>query len=145
MTTELTKGANGIQWNGHVEGIPIGTDGVFSAQAFNSASVAIYQGTVSPVTITRGGTTVVVIILQDMNGSPGVSNDTPIISGISMSSNHVTPGALVNLNVSASDPNGDNLSYLWDVTCVSSGTGSVAQRQLQRDQHQQPGLDRAEY
>ena len=67
MTTQLTKAQDGIQWTGHVEGIPTGTDGVFSAQAFNSSNVAIYQGSVSPVTITGGSTTVVVILLQDMN------------------------------------------------------------------------------
>ncbi len=121
MTTQLTKAQDGIQWTGHVEGIPTGTDGVFSAQAFNSSNVAIYQGSVSPVTITGGSTTVVVILLQDMNPSQGLNKDTPIISGISMSSNHVTPGALVNLTASASIPNGDTLSYLWSATCVPAG------------------------
>ncbi len=124
MTTELTQAQNNVQWDGQVDEIPAGVGRTFTAEASDSTSAVIYAVTVNDVTITRGVKTVVLITLQEVNPHPGPENDSPIISGISLSSDNVVPGAVVNLSVTAGDPNSaDTIYYLWDAECVPAGSG----------------------
>ena len=58
-----------------------------------------------------------------------VGNSAPVINTISASPNPVTPGGLMAIAVTASDPDGDKLSYTWQASngwLIATGQGTSA-------------------
>lgn len=56
---------------------------------------------------------------------PGSGNGAPVVASLTAVSTTVAAGGLARLTISASDPDGDTLSYVWSSTVgVLSGTGT---------------------
>ncbi|GEM_PF-2779430 len=62
---------------------------------------------------------------EGLPAAPGPSNGAPTVSSLTAVSTTVAAGGLASLTVSASDPDGDALSYVWSSTAGTlSGTGT---------------------
>lgn len=107
--------------------IPAGSNRTFTISAYDSSDALIFEG--SAVTnIIKDETAVVTITLVDM-GTSGESvgaaditvtyNLLPRIDFATASSNDVGRGETVNFTATASDPNGDTLTYAWSADCGS--------------------------
>ena len=96
--------------------VPEGPDRVFTVSGLNGASVPIFQGKSTPITLTAGQPATVDITLIDI--STPTANAGPDQGG-------KLPGALITLNGSASsDANGDPLTYSWSLT-TPAGSAAV--------------------
>ncbi|MCK6545671.1 hypothetical protein L6R52_07360 [Myxococcota bacterium] len=109
-------------WQGMVAAIPAGTGRTFAAVAYDVANTAIYQGTATNVTVTRGTLVQVAILLQQITPPDPFRNDPPQILAVLAEPGAVAPGDPVRVSVQASDPDvGDVLSYGW-----TSASGTFA-------------------
>ncbi len=107
-------------WQATIGGIPAGTARTFTLSATDGNGVEQYHGTSNNVTITAGQTQSVVIVAQQTSQSAAFTDSAPVIDLAQASSNKVAPGAVVNLNVTAHDPDpSDTLTYNWT---TSTGT-----------------------
>jgi len=62
---------------------------------------------------------------EGLPATPGPANGAPTVSSLTAVSTTVAAGGLTSLTVSASDPDGDALSYVWSSTAGTlSGTGT---------------------
>ncbi|PTL84158.1 branched-chain amino acid ABC transporter substrate-binding protein [Vitiosangium sp. GDMCC 1.1324] len=117
-TGSLVK--TGSTWSGNLTSIPVGSNRTFTAEAFDATGKKLYSGQSTGVTISAGATAVVNITLQETTPKPGFENDAPRITSLVASTNRVTMGGTVSLQVSAMDPNtGDTLSYAWTASAGS--------------------------
>jgi hypothetical protein len=117
-TVELEQ-ANG-QWGGLMGHIQAGTGRTFTAEAFNASGTKLYAGQVTGVTITKGQTAAVALVLQQVQAPPPFQNAVPIIDSLVASGSSVLPGGRITLQASAHDPNpSDTLTYAWT---ASAGT-----------------------
>lgn len=111
-------------WQTTIDGIPAGTGRTFTLSAADSSGVERYHGVTSNVTITAGQTQSVVIVAQQDLAAAGFADAVPVIDLAQASSKTVAPGAVVNLNVTAHDPDpGDTLAFTWT---ASTGTFASA-------------------
>ncbi|AFE06555.1 EBNA-1 protein [Corallococcus coralloides DSM 2259] len=117
---------SGSQWTGVIGNIPAGADRTFSAQAFDASGIAIYEGQATGVTIQSGQTAMVVLLLQQRTAPTPFENSAPRISGISASTYQVRANQTVTLSLSASDADGDVLTYAWTADGGAFGNASVA-------------------
>lgn len=118
VTGSLTK--TGATWGGTLTQIPPGTSRTFTAEAFDTTGKKLFAGQAPGVTLTAGGTAMVSITLQETTPTPGFENDAPRITALVASSNRVTVGGTVSLQVTASDPNpADTLGYAWTASAGS--------------------------
>ena len=124
IVSDLPK--TGTQWKGIIGNIPAGTNRTFTAQAFNAANTKIYEGQATGVTITAGDTATVVIMLQQSTAPTPYVNSAPRITALTASAAQVKPGQTVTLAVTATDADGDALSYTWTATGGSFTNGSTA-------------------
>jgi hypothetical protein len=114
IVTSLQK-TSGV-WQGIIGGIPAGANRTFLGEAFNASSTLIFQGSVSGVTVSKGATALVALNLQQVPGSPTFGNQVPIISALVASTNAPPTSDPVSLTVTANDPDGTPLTYLWSAT-----------------------------
>ena len=112
---------NGSAWGGLVGQIPAGTDYTFSISATDSSNVVLYTGAMGSVAIVAGQTTNVVILAQQATAPTPFANSAPVIGNLTVSATSVVPNATVSVHVTASDPDGDALTYAW-----TAGGGSFA-------------------
>ena len=110
MSLDLTL--SGGVWGGTLGNIPAGNLRSFRAQAFDASNTLLFEGSVSNVTITADETSLVAILLQEVNPPPPFQNEAPVIDS---------------LVASAHDPNtGDTLTYAWSSTGGSFSSTSAA-------------------
>jgi alpha-tubulin suppressor-like RCC1 family protein len=108
----LTRTDN--QWGGILGQLPAGSGRTFHAQAFNASQALIYEGEAMNVTITAGSTTVVSLMLQQVDAPPPFENAAPTITSLIASRGSVEPGGTVALQATAEDANpGDALTFAW--------------------------------
>jgi hypothetical protein len=128
ITASLTKSAG--EWKVMVGGIPSGSDRIFTLSATDASGTEQYRGQATGVTINAGETEDVVIVAQQTSASAGFSDSAPVIDVVQASSSSVAPGATVNLNVNAHDPDvADTLAYTWSAAgggVLSSSNASSA-------------------
>jgi hypothetical protein len=123
----LDLSSTGGTWSGTLGDIPAGSLRSFRAQAFDDASTLLFEGSVSGITITADETTLVAILLQEVNPPPPFQNEAPIIGSLVASSTTVLVGDSLSLVVSAHDPNtGDSLTYAWTSTAGAFSSSSGA-------------------
>jgi hypothetical protein len=104
-------------WQGTIGGIPVGTNRTFTANAYNSSSTLIYSGAVSSVTITKGTTTMVAVVLQQVTPPPAYGEQVPIIDSLVASTTSPATGDIVTLVAAAHDPSPtDAITYAWSAT-----------------------------
>ena len=119
---------------------PDGNQLYYTWQAANGWTIATGQGT-SGITVTAPDQygvsgTFTVTVCDRYGGTVSlpipvstVGNSAPVITGFSASPNPVTPGGLMAIAVTASDPDGDMLSYTWQVSngwLIATGQGTSA-------------------
>ena len=119
------KYVNG-QWTGKLSGIPVGDDRVFLAEAYDATNTVLYTGEASGVTITKGDTASVALVLQQKTPPNPFANGAPQISSLVASAGEATPGAPVELAVVATDPDNDALTYAWTATGGSLANAGTA-------------------
>lgn len=114
-------------WQATVGGIPAGAGRTFTLSATDANDVELYHGATNNVTIAADETASVNIAAQQTSQSAAFADAVPVIDLAQASSNNVAPGAVVNLNVTAHDPDpGDSLTYMW-----TTSTGTFASRTAQ--------------
>lgn len=105
-------------WQGLIEDIPVGTQRIFTAEAYDDTDALIYSGQATGITIVGGVTISVTIPLQEVDPPPPFGNAVPIITSFVVSPLSVYLEEDVELFVTANDANPDDiLTYEW------SGTG----------------------
>ena len=128
MVFSLFKKSN--QWGGLLGGLPAGGNAVLSASASDNTGTEIFHGQASNVTIVASQVVAVVITAQQTSAPAPFSNATPVIDSLVVSATDVVPGAVVELQATAHDPNaGDTLTTLWTAvagTLSATDTLSVA-------------------
>jgi len=124
LTTELTQ-VGGV-WQGTVANIPAGTDRVIEGFAYNAASVVLYKGSTSAITIAADATASVHLMLQPVNPPVPYENEAPVLDSLVVSANRVAPGGSITLSATAHDPNGDALSFAWTASAGTFSTPSAA-------------------
>jgi len=128
MATPITaalSSSNG--WQATIGGIPAGVTRKFTLSATDANGVEQYHGSATNVTVAAGQTVSVNIVAEQTSPSAAFADAVPVIDLAQTSSNNVAPGAMVNLNVTAHDPDqGDLLNYSWT---ASSGTFASATTQ----------------
>jgi len=114
------------QWSGTLGGIPVGSDRTFLAQAYDSSNTLLYEGQVTGVTISQGSTAAVFILLQQKTAPNAFRNNAPRVSSLVASSLQVEPGQSTTLSVTATDADGDTLSYAWTTTAGTLANATTA-------------------
>ena len=123
--TASLSASNG--WQTTIDGIPAGAGRTFTFSATDSNGVEQYRGATNNVTITPGQTQSVVIVAQQTSHSGAFGDAVPVIDLAQASSNKVAPGGVLNLSVTAHDPDAnDTLSISWT---ASTGTFATATAQ----------------
>jgi hypothetical protein len=112
-------------WAGTIHAIPAGSERTFEANAFDSSGTIVYSGAVDHVTITKGQTTMVALLLQDVAPAPPFTNAVPEIDSMIASSDEVAPGDAITLAVHAHDPDGDALTLTWSASDGSFSDASA--------------------
>jgi hypothetical protein len=114
-------------WQATIDGIPAGTGRTFTLSATDASGVEQYHGATNNVTITPGQTQSVVIVAQQTSQSPAFGDAVPVIDLAQASANTVAPGGILNLSVTAHDPDAnDTLAFAWT---ASTGTFATATAQ----------------
>ena len=109
-------------WQATIAGIPAGTGRTFTLSATDANGVEQYHGTINNVTILAGQTQSVVIVAQQTSQSAAFGDSVPVIDLVQASSNKVAPGGVLNLSVTAHDPDAnDSLTFTW-----TASTGTLA-------------------
>jgi hypothetical protein len=112
MVFSLFKQSN--LWGGLLGGLPAGGNAMFTASASDNTGAEIFHGQATNVTIVAGQVVTVVITAQQTSAPTPFSNATPVIDALVVSATDVVPGAVVQLQATAHDPNpGDTITYLW--------------------------------
>ena len=114
------------QWSGTLGGIPVGSDRTFLAQAYDSSNTLQYEGQVTGVSISQHSTAAVFILLQQKTAPTPFRNNAPRISSLVASSTQLEPGQSTSLSVTATDADGDTLSYSWTATAGTLANASTA-------------------
>ena len=111
------------------------------------------SGNTSKVTVMApnqpGSTAVLEVVVDDGNGGSATAtttvstepNQTPSISGLAASSTSLDKGDTATISVTANDPDGDSLSYTWNVPSSWTQSGSGSQIDVTApDQYGQSGV-----
>jgi len=114
------------QWSGTLGGIPVGSGRTFLAQAYDSSNNVLYEGQVTGVSISQGSTAAVFILLQQKKAPNPFNNSAPRVSSLVASSTQVEPGQSTTLSVTATDVDGDTLSYVWTATAGTLANATTA-------------------
>jgi hypothetical protein len=124
------------EWTGYVTAIPTDTSlaGVkrhFHIDAFDAAAAAIFRGDADQF-VKQGGLAQVYLMLQPVTPPNQFGNQAPVIDVLTSSAATTAPGTLVNLGVTAHDPDvgvgpGAGIaSYLWTSTCGTLAGAATA-------------------
>lgn len=116
QTTLTMVPSNANKWTGTLGGIPAGDGWVFTGIAYDSTNNALFEGATMAVTIYAGQTAIVVLELTPIDPPPSYGNHAPHINSLFVSSDAVAPQDSIHLAVSATDADGDPLTYVWSDT-----------------------------
>jgi hypothetical protein len=104
----------------------VGSGRTFLAQAYDASNTLLYEGQVTGVTISQGSTAAVFILLQQKTAPSPFRNSAPRINSLVASSTQVEPGQSATLSVTATDADGDTLSYAWTTTAGTLANATAA-------------------
>lgn len=117
----------GGQFSAVVNNLVVGSDYVFTADAKDASSNSLFHGSASGVSITKGNTAQVTLLLGQVNPG-GTNNSAPLIDSVSFDANQVAQGGTVHLTAAAHDPDAGQtatLAFLWQ-PAANCGTISNA-------------------
>ncbi len=112
-------------WSVYVSDLPAGSGCTFAVDAYTADDTRLYTGS-ADVVVSAGSTAQVAIMAQEVNPPQGPVTHMPVIDALTSSDVAVTPGAQVNLAVSAHDPDGNAMSYAWATSCGGSFSAAEA-------------------
>jgi hypothetical protein len=114
-------------WQATIDGIPAGSGRTFTLSATDASGIEQYHGATYNVTITPGQTESIVIVAQQTSQPSAFGDAVPVIDLAQASSNKVAPGGVLNLSVTAHDPDSsDLLTYAWTAS-TGAFSSSTAQ------------------
>ncbi|HZI16119.1 MAG TPA: LamG-like jellyroll fold domain-containing protein [Myxococcus sp.] len=123
LTLELTR--TGDTWGGTIAAIRAGDNRNFTAEAFAGVT-KIFEGQAQGVTIVRGQTAEVVIILQPIDRPAPFENAAPVIDSLVASAGTVEPSGVISLRATGHDPNtADVVTSAWTATGGSFSDAAV--------------------
>ncbi len=122
--TTLT--ASGTGYTGRIDNIPPGTGRTFAASLLDTDGTVYFSGSAADVVIEPGKTAVVALLLQQVTAPPSFTNSAPVLTGLSASSLVAAPGDKVKVGATASDADGDPLTYHWTSTDGAFDTSDAA-------------------
>ncbi|HEX8971355.1 hypothetical protein [Oryzihumus sp.] len=118
ITADLAQGSG--QWSARIDQIPAGSGRRFDAVAYDQGGAKLYVGA-GKTDIVAGATALVSMVLRSPTPPPPLENAVPLIDSLSSSRELVAPGATIQVNVWAHDPNpADVLTYQWRSSCGGS-------------------------
>jgi len=106
----------GGAWESTITQIPGGTGRVFSGEARDGDGTVIFTGSAMGVTITDGGTAVVMIVMHEAMPPDPFHNTAPYLTSFVLSSDHAAPGEGVTAVAQAVDLDGEPLTWGWTGT-----------------------------
>jgi hypothetical protein len=115
-----------------VKNLPPAKDYILTADALDNTNNVLAHGAVAAVLVVKGKTAEVIIYLNSITQPPPITNSSPLIDAIVMSSNPVPVGSQVSLRGTAHDPDlgqTATLSFSWK---VSPSCGSVTRTDIVR-------------
>lgn len=115
---------DGAVWTGLISQLRAGTGRHFLALAYDASDRLIYRGEASDVTITANQTVQVNILAQQVEPSEEYSNRGPVITSLVVSRSTVEPGGFVDVQATATDPDGEVLTYAWSAQAGAFDTAS---------------------
>ncbi len=89
---------------------------IFTANGYNASNEIVAQGSAN-AEIIANQTASVSIELIDITGDLPDPNYGPIILSMTLSNNNPRVGETIDVSVTAQDPDGDTLTYLWEHDC----------------------------
>ena len=92
---------------------------VFTANGYNASNEIVAQGSAN-AEIIANQTASVSIELFDISGDLPDPNYGPIILSVTLSNNSPRVGDTIDVSVTAQDPDGDALTYLWEHDCSNA-------------------------
>jgi hypothetical protein len=113
LAFDLAK--KGGTYGGRMAGIPIGTR-LFSVSAYDVTGVEQYRGEASSAVLPNQVSTVF-IRAQAISNPALKTAGLPVIDSVVASRLDVELGGMVEVNLSAHDPNGASLTYAWSADC----------------------------
>ncbi len=113
------------EWVGLIDGIPAGPAVTFAAAAFDDDGAQVYEGTAT-ADIVAGETLSVALLLQQSSAPDPFANTPPFIDTVVISDYAVAPSESVDIVVTASDADGDALTFAWTATDGSFDDASAA-------------------
>ncbi len=123
ITATLSPTATG--YAGLVPLIPPGTNRTFTATAYGPSGNVAYSGQATGVTIELGKTAAVAVVMQETSPPTQKPNTVPAITAFTESAVNAAPGATVAFGVTATDADGDALTYAWTATDGTFNDASV--------------------
>jgi hypothetical protein len=102
-------------WRGTLAAVPAGPNRAFAAQALGPTGEVLYQGSVL-ADLTANQTAIVVLPLQQAVAPADFANGAPYFTSLVASTSWVPVGGHAALGVTATDPDGDTLTYTWSAT-----------------------------
>ena len=123
LTIPLVANATSTQWSAIVSDLPIGTDYVFTASAYAAdGTTLLYTGAVSGQSIAKNQTANIAIDMNQVAPSVSLSDEAPVINGLSETASCVSRNDTVVIKATAHDPDaGDTAGMAWawsvDATC----------------------------
>jgi hypothetical protein len=128
ITTSLVQNlakVNG-QWTGKLGGIPVGVNRTFQADAYDVNNAIVYTGQATGQTVATGAPGLVVLNLQQKTAPTAFANSVPEIGALTASASQVAQGGTIALNVAATDPDNDPLTYTWTATGGTFSNAALA-------------------
>ncbi len=127
-TTELSRSEAG--WSGQLSDIPEGSARSFSAEAFDASGTKRFMGRADDIRVISGRELVVTFTLES-TGSAALDatlNRRPVLASLTASPSRVDVGQTTTVTASASDADGDALTYQWSVTGCSGQLDDASSR-----------------
>jgi hypothetical protein len=125
FTVPLVK--EGSVWTGVLSNLRAGTGRHFLAEAYDGSNQLIYRGEAVDVTLVAQQTVQVNILAQQVNAPEDYTNRGPVITALVVSRGLVEPGGFADVKVTATDPDGEVLTYAWSATAGGFDTAASAQ------------------
>ncbi|MCP4130732.1 MAG: hypothetical protein GY754_07100 [bacterium] len=121
ITRDLTYNSGTSRWEGTVDAIPIGTNRIFTADAYDASDTHLYTGQVTGITVSSLNSLAVHIILGPVTPPDNFENHVPVIQSVYYPGNNnmLKPNETMNMFVVATDEDGDDISYAWTASAGS--------------------------
>lgn len=129
-----------------LRGLPVSDDYVVTADAVDGNDVVVALGAAASVSVSRGQTSKVIVLLNQPGGATPFFDSAPVIDAITVSSDVVAPGGQATLVGFAHDPDPGQTASLAFAWSVAAGCGTIVDTGVvPGSDAQQPSASRARW